>query len=732
MNPPPAEPTSPSDLWGGAAAALVAMPSAIAFGVAILSPLGPEAAARGAAAGLLGAAALGLTAPLTGGSSRLISAPCAPAAAVLGALAAELAAASFSPSAAMARMTAVALLAGALQFIFALAGGGRLVKFLPYPVVSGYLTGVAAIILIKQAGGFFGLPHGISLSAALSDPSLWEPEAVTVAVCAAGATFLGPSLTKRVPAPVLGLAAGGAAHLLLGLRRPGLLSPDANHLVVGSITGSAPWTGVGHRLAGLAALGLPDLKAALAPAATLAALLSIDALKTCVVSDALTGERHNADRVLTGQGLGNIVSAVLGGSAGSGTMGPTLVNLTSGGTTRRSAFMVGGLSLTALIIGGPVLARLPLAALAGLLVAVAVRMADRESLRLLKDPSTRFEFGVVAAVVATAVGKGLIQAAGVGLALSILLFIREQARGSAVRRKTTLAKRRSLRARSPEASALLDERGAAVPIVELQGPLFFGTADQLIGELSADLSEARYAVLDLRRVRSLDLTAAQILSRVSRSLSHRGGRLLLSRVPTTSPDGRDLAAYLGHLGVGGEGGTAMIAGSMDEALEWIENRLLEDQKTGTGAAKALALSEFHFMEGRSPESLAALAATSEELEVDAGKLIFRRGEPGDTLFLLRGGLVRVEIPLEGQAAHHLATFGPGEFFGEIAFLDRGERSADAVAVEDCRLYTVSRARFDAAAESHPRLARQTFEDLARALALRMRRADAELSALRES
>ncbi len=731
METPSASQAPESDLWGGSAAALVAMPSAVAFGVAILAPLGPEAAARGAAAGLLGAAALGLTAPLTGGASRLISAPCAPAAAVLGALAAELAAASLSPAAAMARMTLVALMAGALQFLFALAGGGRLVKFLPYPVVSGYLTGVAMIILMKQAGGFFGLPHGISLGAALSDPSLWEPEAVIVAVCAAGATFLGPSLTKKVPAPVLGLAAGGAAHLLLGLRRPELLSPEANHLVVGAITGAAPWTEIGPRLAGLAGLHAADLKAALAPAATLAALLSIDALKTCVVSDALTGERHDADRVLTGQGLANVVSAVVGGSAGSGTMGPTLINLTSGGKTRRAAFMVGGLSLTALLVGGPILARLPLAALAGLLVAVACRMADRESLRLLKDPSTRFDFGVVAAVVAVAVGKGLIEAAAVGLGLSILLFIREQAKSSAVRRKTTLAKRRSLRARSPEASALLETRGASVPIVELQGPLFFGTADQLMGELSADFSGAKYAVLDLRRVRSLDLTAAQILSRVSRALSAKGGRLLLSRVPTTSPDGRDLAAYLGHLGVGGEGGAAMIAGSMDEALEWVENRLLEDQKAAA-PAETLSLADFHFMQGRSADSRAALEACAEELEVEAGKLIFRRGEQGDSVYFLRRGLVRVEIPVEGQAHHHLATFGPGEFFGEMTFLDKGVRSADALAVEDCRLFTVSRARFDAAADAHPRLARQTFEDLARVLALRLRRADGELASLRES
>ena len=279
-----------------------------------------------------------------------------------------------------------------------------------------------------------------------------------VAVCAAGATF---SARRSPKSPGPGAGPGG------GRRRP--IAPQAcggpNCFPRSQSSGRRRH----HRRRPVdrdrPALGGPGgpprrgPEGRPGPGRDFGGLLSIDALKTCVVSDALTGERHDADRVLTGQGLANVVSAVVGGSAGSGTMGPTLINLTSGARPGARRFLVGGFSLTALLVGGPILGPSSLAALAGLLVAVACCMADRESLRLLKDPSTRFDFGVVAAVVATAVGKGLIEAAAVGRLVDPPVYSRagQELRRSGARPPWPSAA--PLRARSPEASALLGNSG---------------------------------------------------------------------------------------------------------------------------------------------------------------------------------------------------------------------------------------------------------------------------------
>ena len=151
------------EFWGGLAAMLVALPSAIAFGVTIFSPLGGSYAAQGALAGILGAFAVGLVAAAFGGTNRLISAPCAPAAAVLAAVAIDLTQRGVPPDSALVLLTLIGLICGALQLAFGMVGLGRLIKYMPYPVVSGYLSGVGLIIIISQIPKFLGVAKGCLL-----------------------------------------------------------------------------------------------------------------------------------------------------------------------------------------------------------------------------------------------------------------------------------------------------------------------------------------------------------------------------------------------------------------------------------------------------------------------------------------------------------------------------------------------------------------------------------------
>lgn len=721
------------EFWGGLAAMLVALPSAIAFGVTIFSPLGGSYAAQGAIAGILGATALGFVAPAFGGTNRLITAPCAPAAAVLAALAIELTQKGVAPESGLLMLTLVALICGVLQVGFGAVGLGRLIKYMPYPVVSGYLSGVGLIIIVSQVPKFLGVPKGTHFWESLGSPSLWSWQGMVVGGATMAVMFTAPKVTKAVPAAILGLVAGVLAYFGLGLADRSLLTLAENKLVVGSLGGSGSFLeAIVGRWQAIGSLQIGQLQAVIIPALTLAVLLSIDTLKTCVVLDALTRTRHNSNRELIGQGLGNLASTAIGGVPGAGQMGATLVNISSGGQTRLSGLIEGALALVAFLLLASLIAWVPIAGLAGILMVIGFRMFDRNSLHLLRSRSTILDFLVIVAVVVVALTVSLIAASGVGIGLAIVLFIREQVGGAVVRRKTYGNQMFSKQVRLPEEMAVLEKRGEQTAIFELQGSLFFGTTDQLYTALEPDLKTRTYVVLDLRRVQSVDFTAAHMLEQIEDMLSQRKGFLLFSHLPRNVPSGRDMELYFDEVGLVRPERHIRVFSELDEALEWVETRVLEEERMQREQEKPLELREIDLFKGRKEETLAALEACMETRSFQAGERIFTRGDAGEELFLIRRGTVRIVLPLDGKQSHHLATFGRGDFFGEMSFLDREPRSADAVAFTDAELYVLARGRFDKLADEHKRLALKLLEGLARALAIRLRHTNTELRVLEES
>lgn len=721
---------------------LVALPSAIAYGVSIYIVLGPEFVKYGVMAGILGAIAMGLLSPALGGAPRLISAPCGPAAAVLALLAADLIAGKqgglgvVTPEKVLILLTLVALLSGGLQLLYGTIGGGRLIKFIPYPVVSGYLSGVGVIIFLSQVPKFLGLAKGVNVWEGLSSPDTWKWQGITVGIVTIAGILVAPKITKAVPATIIGLCAGILTYFGLSLAYPGLRELDHNKLVIGPIGGSVGsiFTALGDRWNALGALQLSDLQALLGPALTLSVLLSIDTLKTCVIVDALTRSRHNSNRELIGQGVGNLASAIIGGMPGAGTMGATLVNVNSGGKTRASGVLEGVFVLAVFLLFGNFIAWVPIAALAGLLFVVAFRMFDWESFHLLKSKTTILDFCVIAAVVVVA-QISLIAASGTGLALAILLFIREQIRGTVIRRKAYGNQTSSKKNRLPEEHEALEKFGHLTVACELQGSLFFGTTDQLFTELEPDLKRCCYLILDMRRVQSVDFTAAHMLEQIQAILKERDGFLVFSGLPASLPTGQNLQAYFDQLGVMKPTENVKLFDTLDDALEWAEDGILEDQHLLQleGQEIPLELAEIELLrEFESDQTLSALKFCVEERSVPVGQTIFKRGDAGDELFLIRRGNVRIQLPLEGGKHHNLAYFGRGNFFGEMAFLDRGTRSADAVATTGTDLFVISRHRFDELSRPYPLLGVKMFARLARALAVRLRRTDGELRALHES
>ena len=720
------------DFWGGLAAMLVALPAAIAFGVTIFSVLGPDQAGLGALAGILGATALGLIAPALGGTRRLITAPCAPAAAVLSAFAIEAVHNGAPVTTTILMLSLLGLLAGIMQVLFGVMRIGRLIKYMPYPVVSGYLSGVGLIIIASQLPKFLGAPGGQSLWSAIANFEQWRWQGITVGIVTVAVMLISPRLTKAVPGAILGLVGGIAVYLALSVADPTLLVLSGNPLVIGIIGSSSASEFVGglnQRWVAASALSWDQLRWVVVPALTLAVLLSIDTLKTCLVLDALTRSQHDSDRELIGQGLGNMASGVIGGIPGAGTMGATLVNISGGATTRLSGIIEGILVLVAFLLLARFISWVPVATLAGILIVIGVRMIDRTSLHFLKSRQTILDFAVIAAVIVTALSTSLIAASGVGVLLAIGLFLREQIGGSVVHRKLLGNEMSSKRVRTREEMGILTAHGDRAVIIELQGSLFFGTANQLYLSIEPELKKRDFVILDMRRIQTVDVTAAHLLEQIKDMLADKQGTLIFSQIPQNLPSGRDVQKYFDQVGLSRNLNPVKRFDSLDDALEWVEDRIIESAALPRDDESLLDLHELDLFSGRKEATLAALELCMDKRSVPAGQRIFTQGDAGDELYLIRRGSVRIMLPLNDKRFHHLGTFGRGAFFGEMGFLDGESRSADAVAFTDTDLYVLSRKSFEALAEQHKKLGLRLMEGLASVLAGRLRYSNAEMRAL---
>ncbi|MBU3696717.1 MAG: cyclic nucleotide-binding protein [Rhodocyclaceae bacterium] len=722
------------DFWGGLAAMLVALPAAIAFGVTIYSAIGPSHAALGALAGIIGATVIGLIASVLGGTDRLISAPCAPAAAVLSAFAIELVRDGMPAGNIVLMLLMLGILAGLFQVLFGFVGIGRLIKYIPYPVVSGYLTGVGLIIIGSQIGKLVGAESGNDWHRVLVSPWLWDWRAVAIGGATIAAMLIGPTLTKRVPGTILGIVAGLATYFALAMQDPAMLQVADNPLIIGELgaTGDGYFASITGRWNEIGDMRLAQVASLLGSALTLAVLLSVDTLKTCVVLDQMTRSRHDPNRELIAQGIANVASSSVGGIPGAGTMGATLVNLSSGAETRASGLIEGISALIFALILSGFIAWIPVPALAGILIVVGLRMIDRQPLRFIQSSATVFDFGVVVAVVVVAITIGLIAASAVGVALAIMLFLREQIGGSVVRHKFYVNQMSSNWHRPEAETRILEQKGDQAVIFELQGSLFFGTTQQLYADLDSELKTRNFVILDFKRVQSVDVTAAHLLTLIRDALHERGALLILSNVRESLPNGRNLRAFLEQTGVTEKPDSVRQFAELDSAIEWVEDRLLGEEERETPIAEiALQLNEMEMFKNRKDETLADLESRLEKRTYAAGEAVYSRGEQGDAIYLIRRGSVKIFAPLGAGRSRHIATFGRGDFFGGLAFLDNRPRGNDAITASETEFYVLSLEQFNKLAEEHKKLAFTLLTAISRSLAIRLRHADTEIAMLQE-
>ena len=722
------------DFWGGLAAMLVALPASVAFGVTIYAAIAPHYAPFGALAGVIGAMTLGLIAPMLGGTDRLISAPCAPAAAVLSAFAIEMAHAGQPPVNIILLMTMLCILTGLIQILLGFLRIGSLIKYIPYPVVSGYLSGVGLIIIASQIPKFLGAADKTWFDLAFS-PVHWDWRSVLIGCVTIFVTFFAFKVIKKVPATIIGILAGLLAYGAIGLTDDSLFRLENNDLVIGMLnaSGEGYFSLLTERWSQMGELKLMQIGNLTSGALTLAALLSIDTLKTSVVLDQKTRTLHEPNRELVAQGVGNIAASVLGGIPGAGTMGASMVNLSSGGTTRISSLIEGALTIIAAFLLGSFVAWIPVATLSGVLIVVGLRMIDTDPLRFLESRSTAVDFMVVLAVIGVALTIGLVAASVTGVGLSVILFLREEVGGKVVRRKSLVAQRSSTWIRPDKERKILEAVGDSALIFELQGSLFFGTAQQLYLAIAADLYRVNYLIIDMQRVQSIDVTAAHSLNLIRSALTERNAWILLSNVPEKLANGRNLREFLELSGMTPEAENLFYMNTLEEAIEWVEQHLLGREETReTSITPPLNLEEISLFKNSNPETFTDLAASLEEKSYKNGDKIYSFGELDSNLYIVRKGEIRTFNHI-GRSLNkkHAATFRRGDIFGTLAFLDGNPRNNDAIATRDTELFVLTRAKFDHLSVTHKRVAFLLADKLAQNLAIRLRHTEEELTVLQE-
>ncbi|GLX02488.1 SulP family inorganic anion transporter [Microtetraspora sp. NBRC 16547] len=505
------------DLVAGLTVAVVALPLALAFGVS---------SGLGAQAGLATAVVAGALAAVFGGSNLQVSGPTGAMTVVLLPIMRQYGADG---------VLMVGLLAGLVLVALAIARVGRFARYMPMPVIEGFTAGIAVVIALQQVPAALGV-------AGASGERVWQvaadavarfaadphPAAPLMALAVAAVMLLGARYRPTVPFSLIAVAAatavaqaGGLDVVRIGALPPGLPAPSLGFVDLGAVTVLLP------------------------SALAVAALAALESLLCASVADAMSvGERHDPDRELFGQGIANLAAPLFGGIPATAAIARTAVNVRSGARSRVSALTHAAVLAMIVFTAGGLVAKIPLAALAGVLIATTVRMVEVGSLRAIAR-STRSDAVVLVLTFAVTVLFDLVTAVAVGVGVAIVLALRAVARSVRVERVPLEGEDAAVSGDAADHGAAdhgaadhgaadhdAEERrllGEHIVAYRFDGPLFFGAAHRFLLELS-EVADVRVVILRMSRVSTIDATGAGVLGDVITRLERRGVAVLLSGI----------------------------------------------------------------------------------------------------------------------------------------------------------------------------------------------------------
>ena len=473
------------DVFGGITAAVVGLPVALAFGVA---------SGLGALAGIYGAIAVGFFAAVFGGTKSQISGPTGP-------MAVAMAVIVTTHANNLAEAFTVVIMAGVIQILLGVMKIGRFVSFTPYSVISGFMSGIGVIIILLQTLPFLGasVVMGGPMGAVRSWPDVIKdvnPSAFAIAAVTLVAGILWPAKLRRVLPPTLAALIAGTALGVLWL---------TDTPVIGNVPTGLPELK-------LPVVSVDLLTSAIQPALTLAMLGSIDSLLTSLIADAITRTRHNPDRELIGQGIGNTIAGFIWGLPGAGATLGTVVNIRAGGRTQVSGVLRAAILLTLVLGLGKYVEVIPHAVLAGILMKVGWDIIDWRFITRIHRVQ-REHLVVMVITMGLTVFVDLVTAVVVGLIAAGMAYSRQLERLELDNVVSVPLSDQSFLMIEEDGDDV-DEFSARVGLVALRGSFSVASSVKLINAISLDIQEHEIVILDFSGTVSIDDSAALVVEQM--------------------------------------------------------------------------------------------------------------------------------------------------------------------------------------------------------------------------
>lgn len=514
------------DLFGGITAGIVALPLALAFGIQAFGGIdSPQASSIGALSGIVGATMLGFFAAWFGGTHSQISGPTGPMTVITAALiSGAWTASNGNMASVILAMSMAGVFCGLFQILFGIIKIGKYVRYIPYPVLSGFMSGIGVIIILQQIYPLLGLKSPVLVVDMIGNFTSALSSGISTAALLLGLLTIViiwsfPLLTRKIPATLVALIFVSVISVLFNI------DPS---LTIGNIPTGLPlplFLKENISFENIDWLSL--IKASIIPGLTLAGLGSIDTLLTSVVADNITKTKHNSNKELVGQGIGNAIAGLFAGIAGAGATMRTVVNVKSGGRTQLSG-ITHALFLLAILLGvGSLVKYVPLSVLAGILITVGWGIIDFKGFRdITKIPKA--DAFVLIVVFVTTVFVDLLTAVGIGMVIACVLFMKRA--GDLVEGSYSSAEITNFDKESPwlDENGIPEEIKHKIYIQRLNGPIFFGSITRFQEVMHDIPNNVETVVIRMRLVSFMDQSGLYAMETAIKDLKNRGIEVLMT------------------------------------------------------------------------------------------------------------------------------------------------------------------------------------------------------------
>lgn len=620
---------------------------------------------------------------------------------------------------------------------------GRLIRYVPYPVIGGFLAGtgwqlaMGAFVVTAGAIGPRGVLDWLAAGAVRIVPCVLVAAALFVLMRRIGHYLVMPATL---------VAAVALFYVALWLTRTSVDGAASAGWLLGPFPGGAllqpPNAGMVAQV---------DWGAVAAQAGNLAALVVISAIALLLNVTSLEVALHHdmdLDHELRVAGVGNVLAGLVGGLSGYQVLSVSLLARRAGGRSRLVGLVAAATVALTLIVGTALLAAVPRFVVGGLLLLVGLDLLIEWGLAAWRRVS-HAEYAIVVLIAVVIGWAGFLQGLVVGVVAASVLFAIQYSRISAVKHVLSGAVYHSNVDRPPNERQVLERDGEQIAIFELQGFLFFGSAAGMVEDLRRRLEDpdpqrlpVRYLILDFRRVTGIDSSAALSFSKLLHLLRARHVTLVLThlaprlehllRLDADTGDGDEHGTEgEGDGGSDGKGiGAVQRFPDLDRGVEWCEDRVLAVARTAEPHADQEAQGQLvSHLSG--PVPLARLMPYLERINLRAGERLIQQGDASDALYLVASGYVDTVLELPGGEQVRLRSAGMGTLVGEMGLYSGKARSASVVAAEPAVIYRLTRAALRTMQERDPELAVGLHESVAAVLAERVAQTTAGMAALLE-